>query len=521
MQFGGSKLVKEVTFGNKKLIKGINTIADAVGSTLGASGRTVVLEDDFGNAHVTKDGVTVAESILVADPVENLGVTLMKAAAKQTASKAGDGTTTSTVIAQAIIEEYILQEGEKHSFRDIKSGIDTQASWIVSQLSRRSVNVDEKRLENVSVISANNDSELGGLIAEAFKAAGENGVVTMETSQDSRTYADVVDGTQLTNSAASPHFFTDADKETGELEAPLIFLSATSIPNVRKIQDILEYAIKQNKAILLVAPLENQPMTALAMNKVKGNIKVSVVEPPSFGLKRKDLLDDLALLVGATVFDDSLGDSLDAITPDLLGSADKVIQDRDGTVIVVEDKPQAVVEKIEELRGLLEKEDHYVMKSHFEKRLALLCGGVSRIYVGADTEPELKEKKDRVDDAIHAVKAAKKEGILPGGGAALYHLATNNTLLGNAGQLTGATILNTALLSPFNKILKNAGLKPSDYTLKKWGLGVDVTDGKIKDMRKAGIIDPTLVTKEAVINAVSVATTILSTDAIVSNIREV
>ena len=205
----------------------------------------------------------------------------------------------------------------------------------------------------------------------------------------------------------------------------------------------------------------------------------------------------------------------------MLGSADKVIQDRDGTVIVVEDKPQAVVEKIEELRGLLEKEDHYVMKSHFEKRLALLCGGVSRIYVGADTEPELKEKKDRVDDAIHAVKAAKKEGILPGGGAALYHLATNNTLLGNAGQLTGATILNTALLSPFNKILKNAGLKPSDYTLKKWGLGVDVTDGKIKDMRKAGIIDPTLVTKEAVINAVSVATTILSTDAIVSNIREV
>ena len=375
MQFGGVKLVKDVTFGNKDLIEGIDILADAVGSTLGASGRTVVLEDDFGNAHVTKDGVTVAESIVVSQPVKNLGITMMKQVAKQTASKAGDGTTTSTVIAQAIIKQYKELEGYKHSFRDIKAGIDRHSEWVINQLNRRSVKVDEKRLENVSVISANNDKELGTLIADAFKAAGENGVVTMETSQDGRTYVDVVDGTQLTNSVASPHFFTDADKETAELENPLVFLSVTSIPNVRKIQDILEYAIKQNRAILLVAPLENQPMTVLAMNKVKGNIKVSVVEPPSFGLKRKDLLEDLALLVGATVHDDSLGDSLDAITPDLLGSADKVIQDRDGTVIVVEDKPQIVEEKITELRRLLDNEEHHVMKSHFQKRLALLCVG--------------------------------------------------------------------------------------------------------------------------------------------------
>lgn len=522
-QFGGSRLVKSIHFkeGQNGLIKGINKLADAVGSTLGASGRTVVIENDFGGVHVTKDGVTVAESVLLADPVENMGCTMMKEAAKQTASKAGDGTTTSTVLAKAIIDNFSIH-GTNHSFRDVKQGIDKFVEKALKELDKRSVGVDDSRLRSVSVISANNDRALGGLIADAFEAAGKNGVVTMETSKDGTTYVDVVDGTQINAGASSPHFNTNQEKETTELENPLVFLSCTEIPNVRKIQDILEYAIKNNRSILLVSPLAQQPMTALAMNKVKGNIKVSVVEPPSYGLKRKDLLEDLALLVGATVFDDSLGDSLDSISPDLLGSADKVFQDKDSTVFVIENKPEAVAEKAAELDKILDEEDNHFLTGHLKKRLALLRGGVSRVYVGADTEVELKEKQDRVDDAIHAVRAAMKEGILPGGGSALKYIGANNTFKACcAGEMAGWTIMCNAVQAPFEKILSNGGLDTDGYDDLKWGQGVDVIDGKVKDMRRAGIIDPTMVSKTALKNAVSVATTILSTDAVISNVREV
>ena len=236
----------------------------------------------------------------------------------------------------------------------------------------------------------------------------------METSSTSDTYVDVVEGTRIGSTTKSPHFFTNKEKELSELDNPLIFISATDIPNVRKIQDILEHAIKSNRSILLIAPLESQPLTALAMNMVKGNIKVNVIDPPSFGLKRKDILEDLALLVGAKVFDESLGDSIDSITPDMLGEADKAISDKEGTVLVISEKSTEVTERIKYLKTALGKEDHHVLTKHLNDRLALLCGGVSIIYVGADTEVELKEKQDRVDDAIHAVKAARKEGILPG-----------------------------------------------------------------------------------------------------------
>ena len=520
-QFGGAKLVKEIHFetGREKLIAGIDKLAAAVGSTLGASGRTVVIEDDFGNSHVTKDGVTVAESIQLSDPVENLGCTMMKQAAKQTASKAGDGTTTSTVLAQAIIKEY-EKNGKDRSFRNVKEGIEAFTNWAVDKLNKKAVDLNDDRLRHVARISANNDKVIGDFIADAFIAAGDNGVVTMETSKTGETYVDVVDGTHIGNTYPHSAFATDTDKDICELEKPLIFISATEIPNIRKIQDILEYAIKNNRSIFFIAPLAQQPLTAIAMNKVKGNIKVSAVEPPSYGLKRKDLLDDLALLVGATVFDDSLGDSLDAITIDMLGTADKVIQDRDGSVLVIENKPEAVTTKVDELNKMLDDEDNYVMTGHLKKRLALLCGGVSRIYVGGDTEVELKEKQDRVDDAVHAVRAAKKEGILPGGGSALKFLGMNNETSGNAGFLAGWAIMANAVQYPFARILFNGSLD-NNYEDIKWGQGVDVIDGKVKDMKRAGIIDPAMVTKQALKNAVSVATTILSTDAVISNVREV
>ena len=520
-QFGGAKLVKTINFaeGRQGLIAGIDKLAAAVGSTLGASGRTVVIENDFGGAHITKDGVTVAESIQVMDPVENLGMTMLKQAAKNTASKAGDGTTTSTVLAKAIIDKYNVIP-VKTSFRDIKSGIDKCLDYLVSQLDRRAVDVTPKRLEQVSIISANGDIELGKLIADAFVKAGDNGIVTHQTSNSSDTYIESVDGTHIGSNSTSHHFFTNPEKEICELENPLVFLCATSIPNVRRIQSILEYAIQQNRSILLIAELESQPTAALAMNKVKGNIKVNVISPPSFGLKRKDLLDDIALLTGAKVVSEELGDSLDLIGPEVLGQAEKAISDTEGTTLTFDEVPEELQERIDYLRNTLDDEENNILARHLEKRLSLLTGGVAIINVGAETEVELKEKQDRVDDAVQAVKAAKKEGILPGGGSALRFLSRNWGTNLNSAEQVGWVILMEAIQAPFNKILDNAGLNCNDYEFDKWGQGVDVIDGKIKDMRKAGIIDPVLVTKSALKNAVSVATTILSTDCVISNVRE-
>ena len=515
-----NKLVKKIHFDNNKVIEGLNKLADAVGSTLGASGRSVILEDDYGNAHVTKDGVTVAEAITLGNPQENLGCTLMKQAAKQTANKAGDGTTTSTVLAQGIIKEYFDQEGHKHPFRSIRAGVEQTRDMIIGELEKRAIPVDDKLLKYVSTISTNNDKELGDTIAEAFSSAGENGVVTVETSPTSETFVKVVEGTKISGTCKTQHFLTNKEKEVSELNNPLVFLSVTEIPNVRKIQDILEYAIKSNRAILLVAPLDSQPLAALAMNKVKGNIKVNVIDPPSFGQKRKDLLEDLALLLGAKVFDHTMGDSLDAISPELLGSADKAISDKEGTVLVVENKSEETIERITGLKSALKDEDHPVALKHIENRLALLSGGVSVVYVGGDTEIEQKERLDRVDDAVHAVKAAKKEGILPGGGSALGCIASNHKIELGSHNTKGYKILLEAVRYPYNKILDNAGLDPKAYTFKKKGLGVDVITGDIVDMIEAGIVDPLLVTKQALINAVSVALTILSTDAIISNVRD-
>lgn len=525
IQFGSPSVVKELSFKQEakdKLIAGIDKLAEAVGSTLGASGRTVVLEDDFGNPHVTKDGVTVASYINLDDAVENLGVTMLKQASKQTASKAGDGTTTSTVLAQSIIHNYISADAEKYSFRDVKNGIMAFTELAVKELNKRSIKVDDKRLNQVSRISANNDNQLGDFIAEAFKAAGDNGVVTMETSPTNETYIDTVEGTHIGSTTKSPHFYTNREKEVSELDKPLVFLCASEVANIRRIQSILEFAIKSNRALLIVAPCDQQVVSALAMNHVKGNIKCNIIDPPSFGLKRKDILDDLALLTGATVIDENLGDSLDNITPDVLGEAVKSIIDADGTTLAVGEKTSEVEERVQYLRDQLDKEDHHILKPHIEKRLAILSGGVSIVYVGGDTEVEVSEKKDRVDDAIHAVRAAKKEGILPGGGSALCFISsTINKPNLNEGELLGWTIMQKALHAPFVRILKNAGLDPKDYKdMEGWGIGVDATDGKIKDMRRAGIIDPVLVTKSALQNAVSVATTILSTDCVISNVRE-
>ena len=521
MRLMDSSVVKDLKFkdtARAKLIDGIDKLANAVGSTLGPSGKCVLIEGDYGEPHITKDGVTVAKGILLHDPIENLGASLMKQAAGNTATRAGDGTTTSTVLTQAIIHAYEASNGDQYSFRDIKNGIEKHAEYITEQIEKKSLKLDDKRLEQVSIISSNGDKALGKLIADAFKAVGEDGVVTIEKSSGSETKVDVVDGTKISTTSVHPLFYTNQEKEISELENPLVFLSYSEIPNFMKIKDICEYAIRQNRSLLIISSLDNQVTSALARNRMNGAIKVNVVEPPSFGLKRKDLLEDLALLLGAKVFDESLGDSIDSITIDMLGQADKVVSDIDGTVLVMEKKDE-VQEKIEDIKELIKEEEHPVLLNHLKQRLGLLNGGVSIIRVGGDTEIEMKEKLDRVDDAVSAVTAAKREGILPGGGSALAYWSMNSDFKGTPGEILGWNILNSAMKAPMAKIITNSGLDVKISTKLKWGQGIDAIDGKTKDMVKAGIIDPAMVTKEALNNAVSVALTVLSTDAVISNMR--
>ena len=523
MRLNESSVIKDLKFkdtAREKLIAGIDKMAQSVGSTLGPSGRTVLIEGDYGAPHVTKDGVTVANSILLHDPVENLGVSLVKQAAKNTATRAGDGTTTSTVLAQAIIHAYNDRNGDEFSFRDVKDGIEKLKDFALKVIDKKAIDLDEEKLKQVSVISANGDQALGSIIADAFSAVGKDGVVAIEQSNNSETKVDVVEGTKLSATSVHPLFYTNNEKETAELENPLVFLSYSEVPNFLKIKDICEYAMKANRPLLIISPLDNQVTSALARNKMNGVIKVNVIDPPSFGQKRKDLLEDLALLLNAKVFDETLGDSIDSITPDMLGSAEKAVSDIDGTVLVM-DKSDEVKDKIESIKELLEDEDHPVLLNHLKQRLGLLNGGVAIIKVGADTEVELKEKLDRVDDAVAAVAAARKEGILPGGGAALAHIARNWVLTLNQGELRGAEILQDAMEAPIELILENSGLCLCDYedNTWHWGQGVDATDGIVKNMTKVGIIDPAMVTKEALSNAVSVALTVLSTDCVISNMR--
>ena len=416
-------------------------------------------------------------------------------------------------------------------FRQMKEMYDAYANQS-KQLEeiRRATNVLEKRRDEFARLKVENEKKREQSV-ELLKETVEGLRVQFETLEKEKrevgkvvdeTYIEAVDGTHIKSTTKSMYFHTNKEKELSELDKPLVFLCSSEVSNVRRIQTILEHAIKSNRSLLLIAPCDQQVVSALAMNHVKGNIKCNIIDPPSFGLKRKDILDDIALLTGATVIDEGLGDSLDNITPEVLGRADKAIIDNDGTTLAIAEAADGVKERVEYLQSQLDEEEHHIMRPHIESRLAILNGGVSIVYVGGDTEVEVSEKKDRVDDAIHAVRAAKKEGILPGGGSALCFLSsTLKANTSNKGEEIGVEIIKRALHSPFVRILNNAGLDPADYKhLDKWGAGVDVTDGKIKDMRKAGIIDPVLVTKSALQNAVSVATTILSTDCVISNVRD-
>ena len=509
-----SEIVKDLNFGDdakSKIIRGVDKLAKAVKSTLGASGQCVIYEDARGNPVITKDGVTVAESVVLFDPVENMGATLIKEAARNTVKEAGDGTTTATVLAEALIKHINHEQTHGVSTREIKEGIASGLKKVNDYLDSIKIEVKDDMLNNVAAISCNNDIDLGKIISEAYEKVGKDGVVLMEGSETENTYVEVVDGVQIDCGLTSPHFITDTDKQRSVLENPLVLIVESEIPNIRKIQNVLEFVIKNNKSLLIVAPVSQQVKSALLMNKVKGNIKVNIIDLPGFGPTKRDTVKDLALLTGAEVINEELGDDLDGISLNVLGEVEKTVTDDKSTVFTTLDTID-VSERIKEVTKLKENEKDGFLKRFLEKRISMLSGSVAVVKVGADSKVELKEKKDRVEDAIYATKAALKEGIVPGGGVALLN-ASERIPHGSVGE----AILLNAIKAPYQTILSNAGIEQTEELA--GGNGINVVTGEEVDMVEAVVIDPVLVTKTALKNAISVVTTIISADCVISNIR--
>jgi chaperonin GroEL len=508
-------IVKNLNFGDtarEQVFKGITKLTQAVSSTLGASGKCVLLEDAAGKPIITKDGVTVADSVILLDPVENMGATLLKEAARKTVQQAGDGTTTATVLAHAILRE-AYKVADKTNSRVLKEGINSAVEKVVKYLESISVSVEGDMIDHIATISTNNDPELGKLIADAFRAVDLTGVVMMEPSAIGKTEIKLVEGAQYEKGLTNRHFITNAENQSAELENPLVLLVESKIDSIRQIQTVLEYVIKNNKPLLIIGDVEKGVLSALAMNKIKGNIKINVVDAPTYGVNRKQLLDDLSLLTGATIINEDLGDDLDLIKVEYLGKCVKSITTENETILQVKDTSDEVKEVIHEIKNKLNKKNTANEVVKLEKRLAMLAAKIAIVKVGANSDIELKEKQDRVEDAICATKAAIKEGIVPGGGVALL-----NAALKIKEKNVGEEVLGRAILSPYKTILTNAGYE--EYKISGAdGEGIDVVTGNMVNMIDSGIIDPLLVTKSALQNAASVATTILSTDCVINNIR--
>ena len=508
-------IVKNLNFGSdakNKVFKGIEKLTKAVSSTLGASGKCVILEDGQGNPIITKDGVTVADSIILLDPVENMGATLLKEAARKTVKEAGDGTTTATILAHSILEE-AYKVLDKTNTREIKEGILSGVKKVVDYLEKVSMSVSGNMIDQIATISTNNDKELGKLIADAFREVGQTGVVIMEPSSLGETAVEVVEGVEYNKGLLSQNLITDKEKGICELEEPLVLIIDSKIDSIRQIQSTLEHVIKHKKPLLIIGELEPQVLSALVMNKIKGNIKVNVLEPPVFGLRRKEILEDLALLTNSQIVNEDLGDDLNIIQLDYLGTCSKATTTNDQTILQIEGANPEVEKIIKKIKKDLTKK----LKPHevigLEHRLARLSAKVAVVKVGANSDIELKEKQDRVEDAICATKAAIKEGIVSGGGVALLNAAMNIDE-----ENLGEKVLVTAILTPFRVILDNAGLDKITIAAHD-GVGIDVVTGNMVNMIEHGIIDPLLVTKSALTNAASVAATIISTDCVINNVR--
>jgi chaperonin GroEL len=510
---------------------GIDKIADAVKSTLGARGRTVLIESEqhIGGLTVTKDGVTVARALTLMDPTENLAVQMMRQAASNTATTAGDGTTTAIVLAQALIHaaEEHLTEGD--NVTEVLRRIRYWADLVHQRLVRRARKVTDKNLLNVATISANNDKEIGRIIYDAYKSVGDGGIVTVENSRGGDTYCEVTKGMKFTRGFTSHYFVTDERNQSAVLDKPYIFLTDQEITSLSSYENMLAPIVQRGHSILIIGNMAPNAMSTLTINKVKGTIKACNIIPPQFGWKTDEIMQDIAVVTGGRYLSEKMGSDATLVTTADLGRADKSTTTAEGTVIVGGHGDRDAIDKrIADVKALLEEEKMPAEIKFLEERLSVLSGGVGVIYVGAQSDIEQKEKKDRVDDAVCATKAAIESGILPGGGIALLEEAQALDLFCakpvkiSVEDIIAKDILVRAMMAPFEQILFNAGFDPKAIVegFEKRGWGYDVKNEKCGNMVSMGIIDPAKVTTTALDNAVSVATTILSTNAIITNIRE-
>ncbi|CAI9430050.1 chaperonin GroEL [Candidatus Ornithobacterium hominis] len=524
-------MAKDIKFNiesRDKLKKGVDTLADAVKVTLGPKGRNVVLAKSFGAPHVTKDGVSVAKEIELEDPIENMGAQMVKEVASKTNDLAGDGTTTATVLAQAIVREGLKNVAAGANPMDLKRGIDKAVEIIVEDLKKQSTEVGDSsdKIKQVASISSNNDEKIGELISEAFSKVGKEGVITVEEAKGTDTYVDVVEGMQFDRGYQSPYFVTNSEKMTAELENPYILLVEKKVSSMKDLLPVLEPVAQQGKPLLIISEeVEGEALATLVVNKLRGSLKIAAVKAPGFGDRRKAMLEDIAILTGGTVISEERGYTLEAATLDMLGTAEKVSIDKDNTTIVNGSGDEEQIKaRVNQIKSQIETTTSDYDREKLQERLAKLAGGVAVLYVGAASEVEMKEKKDRVDDALHATRAAVEEGIVAGGGVALVRAVNALEALNadNQDEKTGIKIVKRAIEEPLRQIVANAGGEGSVVVAKikenKDDYGYNAKTDEYVNMLEAGIIDPTKVTRVALENAASVAGMLVTTEAVVYDI---
>jgi len=512
------------------LKRGVDALANAVKVTLGPKGRNVIISKSFGAPTVTKDGVSVAKEIELENELENMGAQMVKEVASKTNDLAGDGTTTATVLAQAIVKEGLKNVAAGANPMDLKRGIDKAVAAIVADLEKQAKKVgnSSEKIKQIAAISANNDNTIGELIATAFTKVGKEGVITVEEAKGMETYVDVVEGMQFDRGYLSPYFVTDADKMIADLENPYILLFDKKISNLQEILPILEPVSQAGRPLLIIAEdVDGQALATLVVNKLRGGLKIAAVKAPGFGDRRKAMLEDIAILTGGTVISEERGFSLENATLDLLGTAETITVDKDNTTIVNgAGNAEAIKTRVNQIKAQIETTTSDYDKEKLQERLAKLAGGVAVLYVGAASEVEMKEKKDRVDDALHATRAAVEEGIVAGGGVALVRAkkSLEKTATVNIDESTGVQIINKAIEAPLRIIIENAGGEGSVVLNKvlegKKDFGYDAKNEVYVDMLEAGIIDPKKVTRVALENAASVAGMILTTECALIDIKE-
>ena len=526
-------MAKEIKFNTEArdaLKKGVDALSDAVKVTLGPKGRNVVIDKKFGGPSITKDGVSVAKEIELEDTIQNMGAQMVKEVASKTADEAGDGTTTATVLAQSIVSIGLKNVTAGANPMDLKRGIDKAVKTIVNDLKKQSVAVgnNNQKIEQVATISSNNDNEVGKLISEAMLKVSQEGVITVEEAKGTETSVEVVEGMQFDRGYLSPYFVTNADKMETELDNPLLLIFDKKISNMKDLLPILEQTSQTGKPLLIIAEdVDGEALATLVVNKIRGSLKIAAVKAPGFGDRRKEMLEDIAILTGGVVISEEKGHKLESTTMDMLGNCEKIVVDKDNTTIVNgSGKKKNIDTRINQIKAQIDGSTSDYDKEKLQERLAKLSGGVAVLYVGAASEVEMKEKKDRVDDALAATKAAIEEGIIPGGGVALIRSGEKLKNLNgeNDDENTGVQIIATAIQEPLRQIVANSGgegsVVISKILSKKGDFGYNAKTDTYENMLKAGIIDPTKVTRIALENAASVAGMLLTTECVLADIKE-